>query len=284
MRRGAAGGRGDGSGGSGGGSGASGGGSGGRSDGAGASRGAAGGRSDRSGASGGAAGGSAGAREAGGAAPGGAPSPHRGHPVATSGPSLEDADRALILVHGRGATAEGILELGRHLVGDGVALLAPQAAGHTWYPHSFMAPLARNQPHLESALELLGHLVGRVERAGIPAERTAVGGFSQGACLASEFVARTPRRWGGLVVFSGGLIGPEGMDLEARHPGSLDGTPVFMGCSDRDPHIPRGRFEETGRVLEGMGAEVDLRVYADMGHTIIQDEVDGARRVLEAMA
>lgn len=215
---------------------------------------------------------------------GSASSPHRGQPVAAAGRPLDEAERTLILVHGRGATAQGILELGGHLVDDDVALLAPQAAGHTWYPYSFMAPLARNQPYLDSALELLEHVVERVEEAGVPAERIAVGGFSQGACLASEFVARHPRRWGGLVVFSGGLIGPEGLELAERHPGSLEGTPVFMGCSDRDPHIPRGRFEETGRVLEGMGAEVDLRVYADMGHTIVQDEVDGARAVLQAMA
>lgn len=203
--------------------------------------------------------------------------PHAEAPVRSSGPALADADRAMILVHGRGASAESILELGRVLTDGDTALVAPQAAGHTWYPASFMAPLAANQPHLDSALELLGRVVTEVEAAGITAERTILAGFSQGACLSSEFVARHPKRWGGLLVFSGGLIGPEGMNL--AHGGDLAGTPVFMGCSDRDAHIPLPRFEATGRELERMGAEVELQVYPDMGHTIVQDEVTRARRI-----
>jgi predicted esterase len=203
--------------------------------------------------------------------------PHAGQPVRLAGPALADADRAMIVVHGRGATAESILELGRVLTEGDTALLAPQAAGYTWYPASFMAPLASNQPFLDSGLAGLGALVDEVAAAGIPAERTILAGFSQGACLSSEFVARNPKRWGGLLVFSGGLIGPEGMDL--THEGDLEGTPVFMGCSDRDFHIPLSRFEATGAELVRMGAEVDLEVYPDMGHTIVKDEVDRARRI-----
>jgi len=204
--------------------------------------------------------------------------PHAGAPVRTSGPALADADRAMILVHGRGATAESILELGRVLSDGDTALLAPQASGFTWYPSSFMAPLASNQPYLDSALELLGSLVSDIQASGITSDRIVLAGFSQGACLSSEFVARNPRRWGGVCVFSGGLIGPEGMEL--THEGDLAGTPVFMGCSDRDFHIPLARFEASGRELARMGAQVDLQVYPDMGHTIVPDEVKRARAAL----
>lgn len=203
--------------------------------------------------------------------------PHVGQPVRVAGPALADAERAMIVIHGRGATADSILELGRVLTDGDAALLAPQAAGYTWYPASFMAPLASNQPYLDSALAGIAALVEQIEASGIPPERTLLAGFSQGACLSSEFVARNPGRWGGLLVFSGGLIGPEGMDL--AHEGDLAGTPVFMGCSDRDAHIPLSRFEATGAELRRMGAEVDLQVYPGMGHTIVTDEVDRARRI-----
>lgn len=206
--------------------------------------------------------------------------PHQGASLRTAGAALTEAERAMILVHGRGATAEDILQLGRVLVDESTALVAPQAVGYSWYPASFMAPLSANQPYLDSALGLLASLVTEAEASGIPAERVVLAGFSQGACLSAEFVARNPRRWGGLLVFSGGLIGPEGMDL--THPGELDGTPVFMGCSDRDAHIPLARFEESGRELERMGAVVDLEVYPGIGHTIVPDELHRARALLGA--
>lgn len=206
--------------------------------------------------------------------------PHGGQGVATLGPDPSEASSAMILIHGRGADARSILELGRILRTEDMVCVAPQAANFTWYPHSFVAPLAKNQPWLDSALRMLGERVAELEEAGISRDRIVLAGFSQGACLASEFTARNPGRWGGLLVFSGGLIGPLGMDV--RKEGDLSGTPVFMGCSDRDPHIPLERFEETGEALKAMGAQVDLRVYPGMGHTIIEDELEAATRLVTA--
>lgn len=207
--------------------------------------------------------------------------PHGGQGVATLGPDPAEAASAMILVHGRGADARSILELGRHLRTDDMVCVAPQAANFTWYPAPFIAPLQRNEPWLSSALRMLGERVAELEDAGIPRSRIVLAGFSQGACLASEFVARNPGRWGGLLVFSGGLIGPLGMDVKKE--GDLAGTPVFMGCSDRDPHIPLERFRETEEALAAMGARVDARVYEAMGHTIVDDELEGARAVVETV-
>jgi predicted esterase len=195
---------------------------------------------------------------------------------------MEDAASAMILIHGRGADANSILELGRLLRTDDMICVAPQAANFTWYPNAFIAPLRSNEPWLSSALRVLGERVVELEEAGISRDRIVLAGFSQGACLASEFTARNPGRWGGLLVFSGGLIGPLGMDV--RKEGDLEGTPVFMGCSDRDPHIPLERFRESGDTLTAMGAEVDLRVYPGMGHTIIEDELEAAKAVVDQLA
>ena len=208
-------------------------------------------------------------------------SPHQGQYVAVSGPDPEVAHSAMILVHGRGASADSILELARHLPVEGMTYLAPQAAGHTWYPYSFLAPLAQNEPGRSSGLGVIGALVARLESAGIPAERIVLAGFSQGACLASEFVARNPRGYDGLLVFSGGLIGPPGMRFDLS--GDLDGTPVFVGCSDVDAHIPLHRVEETAEQLEKMGARVTKKIYPGMAHTIVQDEIDEARRLISAL-
>lgn len=180
----------------------------------------------------------------------------------------------MILVHGRGATAESILSLGPPLGGDGVAYLAPAAAGNTWYPLSFLAPLERNEPGLSSGLAALRDLVARVEAAGVPSDRLFLVGFSQGACLALEFAARHARRYGGVVGFSGGLIGPDGTPRE--YAGSLDGTPVFLGCGDVDSHIPAARVRESAAVLARLGGAVDARLYPAIGHTIVQDELDRA--------
>ena len=201
-------------------------------------------------------------------------SPHANQPVRRAGRPPAEATAALILVHGRGATAAGILELADYLPHEEMAYLAPQAAGNTWYPYSFLMPLEQNEPYLSSALARLGALVAEVERAGIPAERVVLGGFSQGACLASEFVARQARRYGGLLAFSGGLIGPPG--TPRAYEGALDGTPVFLGCSDVDPHIPLARVNETAEVLSRLGAVVDKRIYPRLGHTINQDEIVAA--------
>jgi predicted esterase len=205
-------------------------------------------------------------------------SPHRGRPVLNAGRPLAEADAAVILVHGRGGSAEDLLALGAELQRPEFAYLAPQAAGQSWYPYSFLAPLPQNEPWLSSALELLGDLVAHVESGGIPAERITLLGFSQGACLSTEFAARNARRYGGIVALSGGLIGPPGTPRE--YSGLLAGTPVFLGCSDRDPHIPRERVDESAQVLETMGAAVTERIYPGLGHTVNEDELDFVRGLL----
>ena len=207
--------------------------------------------------------------------------PHQGQPILTAGEPLEKAKAAMILLHGRGASAMDILTLADHIGAPGLAYLAPQAAQHTWYPHSFMAPIGQNEPHLSSALETLGATLALITEAGIPPEKVIIAGFSQGACLSSEFVARNARRYGGLILFSGGLIGPP--DTLRDYEGSLADTPVFLGCSDVDFHIPKERVHETTAVLKKMGAAVTERIYPGMGHTIIQDEIDQARRIVEAI-
>lgn len=208
----------------------------------------------------------------------GADDPHGGQPVATAGPEPEQAGAALLLVHGRGATAEGMLDLYGELHLDGLAALAPQAAGQTWYPHSFLAPLAANQPGVDSALRLLANLVEELRGRGVPDSRIALLGFSQGACLVSEFAARHPRRYGAVMALTGGLIGPPG--TPRGYPGSLDGTPVFLGTSDPDPHVPFERVQETEQVLGGMGGRVELRRYPGMPHTINPDELEVCRSLL----
>jgi phospholipase/carboxylesterase len=215
--------------------------------------------------------------------------PHRGQAVATAGRPLEQAGGAVVMLHGRGATAGDILSLAPELGRPDLAYLAPQAAGFTWYPYSFLAPLEQNEPWLSSALRTVGEVLERVEAAGVPAERTVLLGFSQGACLTLEFAARHARRYGGVVGFSGGLIGPPGtprdysLNNSLDHQGSLGGTPVFLGCSDRDPHVPRERVDETARVLAALGGEVTERIYPALGHTINQEEIDFARRILAAL-
>jgi len=207
--------------------------------------------------------------------------PHQGQPLLAAGRSLEGASAAMILVHGRGATAQSILELGAALADPELAYLAPQASGNSWYPYSFMAPIAQNEPGITSGLQALADAVTIVEDAGIPADKIILGGFSQGACLASEFVARHARRYGGLLVFSGGLIGPPG--TSRQYEGSLAGMPVFIGCSDIDPHIPVNRVKETAATFANLGASVTQEIYSGMGHTVIDDEIDQAMRIVESV-
>ncbi len=213
--------------------------------------------------------------------------PHAGIPVREGGAPLGRARAAVVLLHGRGATAEGMLDLADALAQPDVAYRAPQASGRTWYPRSFLAPLALNEPHLTSALAAVGRVVDGVEAEGVPAERTVLLGFSQGACLALEYAARHPRRYGGVVALSGGLIGADewrGADPPAdklfEYTGSLDGTPVFLGCSDVDPHIPLVRVETSAEVLWGLGAAVEKRIYPGAGHTVVPDEVKAVRGLL----
>jgi predicted esterase len=206
--------------------------------------------------------------------------PHGDQSVVTRGASLDAADAAVVLVHGRGATAESMLQFAAEFDRPDVAYLAPQAARNAWYPQSFMAPISDNQPWLDSAL---GFLDGVVERAAsaVAADRVVVVGFSQGGCLGSEFVARNSRRYGGLAALSGGLIGPEG--TEFAYDGSLDGTPVFLGCSDRDPHIPVERVHETADAFEALGGQVDERIYEGMGHGVNRDELDAVADLLDGV-
>lgn len=198
--------------------------------------------------------------------------PHQGRPVRTAGASLDQANAAMILVHGRGATADSILTLAAEFDAPGFAYLAPQAANNTWYPYSFLSPIPQNEPGISSGMQVLHDLLAQLTAAGIPAERIMLLGFSQGACLATEFVARHARRYGGVVGLSGGLIGPDG--TPRNYSGSLDGTPVFLGCSDVDFHIPKERVQETADVLRRLGGEVTMRLYPGMGHTVNQDEID----------
>ncbi|QPV63292.1 dienelactone hydrolase family protein [Halosimplex litoreum] len=198
--------------------------------------------------------------------------PHQGQGLATGGTPLDEAEAAMILVHGRGATAQSILGMGRQLHAEGVALLAPQAARNTWYPNSFLEPVETNEPGRSSGLQAIEDAVEQVNDAGIPTEKVLILGFSQGACLGSEFVARNPERYGGHVAFSGGLIG-ETID-PAEFEGSLEGTPSFVGCSDVDPHIPEERVHVTTEVLEKLDADVEERIYPGMGHGVNDDEVE----------
>ncbi|GIW07616.1 MAG: phospholipase/carboxylesterase [Dehalococcoidia bacterium] len=208
--------------------------------------------------------------------------PHAGQPVRLAGAPLDRAVAAVILLHGRGANAASILPLARELAAPGVAFLAPEAAGQTWYPFSFLAPLDQNEPWLSSALALVGDLVTQVEAAGVLAERIVIGGFSQGACLAADWVIRTPRRYGGLIAFSGGAIGPLG--TQWNDTGDLAGMPAFLGCSTNDPHVPEERVRETAAHLERLGAVVDCRIYPGLGHTINRDELEAARAIVVAAA
>jgi predicted esterase len=204
--------------------------------------------------------------------------PHAGQPVLTTGAELSDARAMVLAVHGRGATASDILTLAAEFQDDTFSWIAPQASGRTWYPFSFLSPLQTNEPGLSSALSVLDGILREAEHRGIASERVVLMGFSQGACLALEYAARHARRFGGVVGFSGGLIGPAGTRRD--YAGDFAGTPVFLGCSDRDPHIPAERVQDTAEVMSRMGAHVDMRLYQGMAHTIIDEEIKTAGQIL----
>ena len=198
--------------------------------------------------------------------------------IATAGAPLTRAKAAMILLHGRGATAEGMLELAEVFAQPDIAYLAPQASGRTWYPHSFLAPLEQNEPYLSRALAQVGELVDALRRQGFLPERIALLGFSQGGCLALEYAARNAKPFGAIIGLSAGLIGPEG--TPRKYGGSLAGTRVVLGCSDIDAHIPLARVNESARVLGGLGGDVIKRIYPGMGHTINDDEIAQVRAAL----
>ena len=205
---------------------------------------------------------------------------HQGQQLVTGGTALEDAEAALVLTHGRGATARGMIQLADEVHQESVAALAPQAARQTWYPNSFLEPVERNEPGRSSGLQAISDAIAAANDAGIPTDQVMLTGFSQGACLASEYLARNPRRYGGLAALSGGLIGEK---LDDGYPGDLEGTPVFFGCSDVDPHIPEERVHETAAVFESMNADVTKRLYEGMGHGINEDELAVVSEMVAAL-
>ena len=198
--------------------------------------------------------------------------------IIAAGKDLKDASKVLIMIHGRGGSAEDIISLGGHLQVDDFALLAPQATGNTWYPYSFLAPTTQNEPWLSSALNLLKEMVADLESKGFQRDQIYFLGFSQGACLTLEFVTRHAAKYGGVVAFTGGLIGDK-INLD-NYKGDFLNTPVFMGTSNPDPHIPVERFYATSNILKDMNAAVTEKVYEGMGHTINQDEIDKANSVV----
>lgn len=206
--------------------------------------------------------------------------PHASQPVKHSGAPLDKADAAMVMVHGRGAGPEDILSLASAFNRPQFACLAPAAAGGTWYPHSFMSPREQNEPGLSSALQAIERVVADLIARGFPSHKIVLVGFSQGACLSSEFTIRHPRRYGGLLALSGGLIGPSGTtwdDVIAW----LDGMPVFLGCSDVDPHIPAARVLESEAVFKRLGARVARRLYPGMGHLVNEDEIAESQSILD---
>jgi phospholipase/carboxylesterase len=198
------------------------------------------------------------------------------------GLSLASAKKAMIMLHGRGATPESILSLSNYLALDDFALLAPKATQSTWYPYRFVAPVEQNEPSLSSALQVLEEVVDEILAANIAAPNIYFLGFSQGACLASEFVARRGQRYGGLFVYSGGLIGAE-LD-RSNYQGTFDGMPVLLGCSDTDAHIPLARVKETTAYFQEAGAQVTERIYPNGAHTVFDDEIERTNAILAEAA
>ena len=208
--------------------------------------------------------------------------PHAGQPVVEAGVALGQAPAVVIMVHGRNAGPANILDLAKRFERPHFTYLAPAAAGGTWYPFSFMAEIASNEPGISSGIEALSALVTRVENAGIPKARIVLAGFSQGACLTSEFAIRHASRFGGVLIFTGGAIGPDGTTWDSAR--NFGGTPVFLGCSDRDVHVPESRARETADVFRRLGADVTLRIYPGMGHVVNDDEIAFARNVLDTVS
>ncbi|MGM0547583.1 MAG: alpha/beta hydrolase [Bacteroidota bacterium] len=204
--------------------------------------------------------------------------PHQNQQVVTGGADINDAKLAMIFIHGRGASAQSMMMFADEFEGNDIHYRAIQAKRHTWYPRSFLAPKEMNQPGIQSGLQAIFDQITELNEADIPTEKIVLLGFSQGACLTTEFAARHPQRFGGIVGFSGGLIGEE-VDPE-NYQGSLKQTPVFLGCSDRDPHIPQERVDLTEEVLKNLGADVTKKIYVGMGHTVNKDEIEQVQNII----
>jgi len=198
--------------------------------------------------------------------------------ILTAGAALDKADKVVVMAHGRGATAADILTIAQHLSIDGYAIIAPQATNYTWYPYSFLVPRKQNEPWLSSALELLDDLVKEIESTGKKSKQIYFTGFSQGACLILDYVTRHARAWGGVAAFTGGLIGDQ--IHEQDYTGDFSSTPIFIGSADPDPHVPVQRIEETVRIMQKLNASVTKKIYPHMGHTINEDEIAQANKLI----
>jgi predicted esterase len=207
--------------------------------------------------------------------------PHNGQPVYLSGEPLYAAHASMVMMHGRGASADDMLGLAEMLAIPGLSILAPEASGNIWYPYVYSAPTQQNEPYLSSALEAVGAAVGMAEAAGIPVHKIVLLGFSQGACLALEYAARNGRHYGGVVGLSGVLIGAD--DEPRKDSGSLDGTPVFLGSGDADPFFPLNHIDHAAAILKKIGGSVTTRIYPGMGHTVNEDEVEVIRALVKAL-
>ena len=196
----------------------------------------------------------------------------------TDGVPLNSAKKALIMIHGRGASTHDILSISKHLNVADYALVAPQAENRTWYPYSFLVPINENEPSFSKSLEAIHNVVVAIQQNGIEKENIYFLGFSQGACLALEFTARNAAKYGGIVAFTGGLIGDK--VYEDHYKGNFENTPIFIGTSDPDFHVPVERVNETETLLKKMGAAVTKKIYDNMGHTISQDEIDIVNEII----
>lgn len=208
--------------------------------------------------------------------------PHQGKPVSKAGLSVDQAGAAMILVHGRGASAQSMLLFADEFDREDIHYRAIQADRHTWYPNSFLAPIDQNEPGISSGLQAIFDEINNLNQSGIDTEHIVLLGFSQGACLATEFAARHPQKFGGVAALSGGLIGPK-VRVE-NYAGYFEHTPVFLGCSDRDPHIPRERVDKTAEILESLGAKITKKIYPDMGHTVNRDEIEHVKQMLDDLS
>lgn len=207
--------------------------------------------------------------------------PHADQPVTMAGLPLAESGRAVVMIHGRNASPRNILDLIPRLDRSGITYVAPAAANNSWYPFSFLEQIPRNEPYLTSALKRLDRVIRDITSAGISTERIALLGFSQGACLAAEFAFRHAERFGAVVLFSGGLIGPPGTTWHSDR--SFRRTPIFLGCSDVDAHVPQWRVDETAGIFKGMDADVTERIYPGMGHLVSDDEISVAQSLLDRM-